>query len=614
MTQVKPDATAEPIAGTTPVAGTPVSGATPQTSGEATELEMTDVVMVGIGASGGIASHVLTEAGLKVVAIEAGPRLDKADFIAHYDELENHNFFNWTGEAKFNKEYPTWRRSADSEPESYRAWFPMANMVGGTSVHYSTMSWRFREDDFRVRSSTVEKYGEEALPEGTSVADWAVTYDEMEPYYEKVEKLIGVSGKGGENPFESPRTSDYPLPPVQRFEGAEYIGEGMEKLGYHPFAIPSGIISEEYDGRPACTYCGYCSGMGCWNDSKSSTLVSAIPRAEATGNLEIRTNSRVFRVLTDDNGRASGVEYRGEDGKMYIQPAKLVILSAYIFENIRLLLLSANEQFPNGLANNSGQVGKHFTAHTYLSVSGIFPGKNFNRFSGATGQAVAMDDFNGDNFDHTDLGFIRGGVVTTQPSQSTPIAGSRQTPPSISRWGSEYANWLRENANSFASFFVQFETLPYEDNYLDLDPEKVDEDGVPVLRITYDLGENEKRYWDYVGPKLEEILVEQGATETWRGEAEPCLLTSHDVGGARAGEDPSTSVLDKHLLTHEIPNLAVLGGAGFASVAGYNPTETIEAWAWLAAEHIAENFDEITGSTTASSKSHIADEQLATVS
>lgn len=605
MTQVKNNAP-PPVGGTTPVASTPVSGATPQTSGDVTELEMTDVVMVGIGASGGIAAHVLTDAGLKVVAIEAGPRLDKEDFLAHYDELENHSFFNWTGETKFNKELPTWRRTPDSEPEPYQPIFPMANMVGGTSVHYATMSWRFRMDDFNIRSSTVEKYGEEALPEGSAVADWAVTYDEMEPYYEKVEQLIGVSGKGGENPFESPRKNNYPLPPLQRFGGGQYVSETMTELGYHPFPTPSGILSEEYDGRPACTYCGYCVGQGCWNDSKSSTLVSAIPRAEDTGNLEIRTNSRVFRVHTDDNGRATGVEYRGEDGKMYVQPAKLVILSAYMFENIRRLLLFANEQFPNGLANNAGLVGKYFSGHSYLAATGVFSGKNFNRFSGsAGGQTEAIDDFNGDNFDHTGLGFIRGGVVTAGPSESMPIAGSRTIPPSVPQWGSEYTSWLRENANSVQSISIQLETLPYDDNFLDLDPEEVDEDGVPLLRITYDIKDNEKKAWEYIGPKLEEILTARGATETWLGDALPSIVTSHDVGGARAGDDPSTSVLDKYLLTHEIPNLAVLGGAGFASLTGYNPTQTIEAWAWLAAEHIAGNFDEITGLSVVSSESGV---------
>lgn len=193
----------------------------------------------------------------------------------------------------------------------------------------------------------------------------------------------------------------------------------------------------------------------------------------------------------------------------------------------------------------------------------------------------------------TDLGFIRGGVTTAGPSESGPIAGSRQVPPSVPQWGVDYVTWLHENANSVMSLFIQLETLPYENNFLDLDPDAVDEDGVPVIRVTFDIGENEKKFWDYAGPKLEELLKHKGATETWRGPAVPLVVTTHDVGGARAGDDPSTSVLDKHLLTHEIPNLAVLGGAGFASIAGYNPTQTIQAWAWLASDYIAKNFDSI---------------------
>lgn len=575
----------------TPVTiATPVTNGTPVSLGEVAELGMTDVVMVGIGAAGGIAAHVLTDAGLKVVAIEAGPRLDKADFLATDDELQA--LWAWDGEPKFNKEIPTWRRSANAETEPYTP-SHMSNMVGGT-LHWTAVAWRFLEDDFKVRSSTIERYGEGALPEGTAIADWAVTYDELEPYYEKTEQLTGVSGEGGANPFEAPRQSGFPMPPLQKFGAGEYIAEGMASLGYSPFAAPAAINSEQYDGRPACSYCGYCGGHGCWNDAKSSTLVTAIPRAERTGNLEIRTNSRVFRVLTDDNGRASGVEYRGDDGNMYIQPARLVILSAYTYENIRLLLLSANDQFPNGLANNAGQVGKYFMTHTTPSVSGVFPGKDFNRFSGAYGQGTAMVDFNADNFDHTDLGFIRGCDVMVSPSSSTPIAGAGQIPPSVPRWGREYVTWLHENANSVQALTVQIETMPYENNFLDLDPEEVDEEGVPVIRVTYDIGGNESRLWDYVGPKLDEILVHQGATETWQTKVAPRPTSTHAVGGARAGDDPQTSVLDKHLLTHEIPNLAVLGGAGFASMTGHNPTLTMQAWAWLAAEHFAEKFDKIT--------------------
>ncbi|HET9661086.1 MAG TPA: GMC family oxidoreductase [Thermomicrobiales bacterium] len=580
---------ATPVTNATPsAAGTPVS------PGEVTKLEMTDVVMVGIGAAGGIASYVLTAAGLKVVAIEAGPRLGVKEFLAHADELQSS--WRWDGEPKFNKEMPTWRRSPDEKAEVYASGAKMSNMVGGTSVHYAAVSYRFLEYDFKERSSIIERYGEEKLPKGTAIADWAITYDELEPYYENVEKLIGVSGKGGENPFEAPRKSDYPLPPLQSFGGADYLAETMADLGYHPYRTPAGIISKDYDGRPACTLCGYCGSYECWNNAKSSTLVSAIPHAEKTGNLEIRTNSRVFRVLTDDSGRASGVEYRGDDGQMYIQPAKLVILSAYTFENIRLLLLSANDQFPSGLANNAGQVGKHYISHTTLFAFGVFPGKNFNRFSGSRAQGFSMDDFYGDNFDHSDLDFVSGADVQTFPAESNPIGASRQIAPSVPQWGSDYANWLHENANSVLEVEYHIETLPYEGNYIDLDPDHVDEDGVPVIRFTYDIGENEQRISEYVGTKVEELLTHRGATETWRGKANPSPMSTHDVGGARAGDDPETCVLDKHLLTHEIPNLAVLGGAGFASISGHNPTETIEAWAWLAAEHIAENFDSIVNS------------------
>lgn len=572
---------------------------------DVTELEETDVVMVGIGATGGIASYVLTEAGLKVVALEAGPRLGIAEFIAHYDELQSTYNWAWDSEPKYNKELPTWRQTPDEKAKTAPG-SRAANMVGGTNVHYDSVSFRFREDDFRIRSSIVEKFGEEALPEGTNIADWAVTYEEMEPYYEKVEHLIGVSGKGGVNPFESPRKSDYPMPPLQPFGGAQFVAEGMEELGYHPYPVPSAINSEPYDGRPACTYCGYCGGHQCWNDSKNSTLVTSIPKAEETGNLEIRPNSRVFKVRTDDNGRASGVEYRGEDGKMYFQPAKLVILSAFMLENVRLLLLSANEQFPNGLANNTGQVGKYFMTHTRVVASGVFPGKNFNRFSGTAGQGVTMDDFSGDRIDPAEVGFIRGAGAQAAATTSTPIDGSGDIPPSVPQWGTEYVSWIHENANSVQSISSQIDTLPYEGNFVDLDPDVVDEDGIPVVRMTYSIHDNEKNAWDYIGGKLEEILTHLGATETWRAALRPAPHSIHKIGGARAGDDPAASVLNKHLLTHEIPNLAVLGGAAYASQSIYDPTLTMQAWAWLAADYMAKNFDEITAATAESSVEAVA--------
>lgn len=559
------------------------------------QLPKADVVIVGLGAAGGIAAHVLTDAGISVVAIEAGPRLDNEDFLANDDEISG-GIRNWTGSPKFNHEIPTWRPDASS-PTGPPPLPPgrMANMVGGSSVHYATQQWRFRADDFTIRSDTIARYGEDAKPEGSTITDWPISYDDLEQYYDQVEYLIGVSGEAGSNPFESPRSRPYPLPPLRRFGFGEMAAEGMSALGYNPFPEPSAIISEDYDGRPACTYCGFCSPYGCWNDSKSSTLVTAIPKAEATGRLEIRPNCRVTRIQSNDQGQVTGVEYLDGDGNMQEQPAGVVVLSSYAFENNRLLLLSTSDFYTNGLANNGGNVGKHHMSHVYVGSYGLFPGMQLNLFSGTVGQGTVIDDLNGDNFDHTDLGFIRGAMVEVFNNTSLPIAQSRTLAPGVPTWGSAYKQWLHDNGNSVGQLFGQVESLPYETNFLDLDPEVTDSLGMPVIRVTYSIGENEVKAQQYISDKLDELLVAMGATETWSaiplGVTQP--MNTHDYGGTRMGDDPESSVVNKFGLAHEVGNLCVLGGSTFVSTTGYNPTHTIEALAWYAAEHIAQNFNDI---------------------
>jgi gluconate 2-dehydrogenase alpha chain len=425
-------------------------------------------VIIGLGAAGGIAASVLTEAGLNVVGLEAGPRLDHDDFLANDDEISG-TILNWTGEPKFNQELPTWRPDANS-PTAPPPVPPvkMANMVGGTSIHYGTQSWRFRADDFTVRTDTIEKYGEDALPAGSTTVDWPVTYDELEPYYDAVEYQIGVSGQAGNiqgemieggNPFESPRQRDFPMPPLRRMGYSEMIAETVADMGYHPFPQPAAINSTEYDDRPACTFCGYCGYFGCWNDSKSSTLVSSIRHAEETGRLEIRPNSRVMRILSNDQGQVTGVEYIDENGDLQEQPAGVVILATYVYENVRLMFLSTSDFFPNGLGNNSGQLGKHYMSHAYVGSYGLFSGTKLNLWSGTTGQAVAMDDFNGDNFDHEGLGFIRGAVLFAS-NGDLPIAKSRSLAPGTPAWGSDYKRWIHENSDSAGQIFAQVEPQP----------------------------------------------------------------------------------------------------------------------------------------------------------
>ncbi|MDB5059269.1 MAG: rane-bound D-gluconate 2-dehydrogenase large subunit [Chloroflexi bacterium] len=557
-------------------------------------LPKADVLLIGIGAAGGIASYVLTKAGLSVVALEAGPRLSNAEFAKQLDEVGGYEARNVLGAPKVNHEIPTWRPRASMPVQHLKPPYAilMANLVGGTSVHFGAQFWRFHESDFKVRTYTVERYGTKALPAGSALADWPVSHADMEPYYDQVEYLIGVSGRGGSNPFEAPRSRDYPLPPVRSMGSAELATKAMRELGYHPFPQPAAVLSRRFNGRPACTFCDFCDGFGCWNNSKSSTLVSAIPAAEKTGKLEIRPNSRVMRILTDSAGNASGVEYLDSNGQTVTQPAAFVILSTYTYENTRLLLVSRTSMFPNGLANNHGQVGKYYMAHYYPSANGIFPGKATNMFSGTASQGVAMDDLNADNFDHAGLGFIRGAEIGVS-NEVRPIGAAANVPPDVPMWGAAYKQWLRQYGNSIITVSGQLENIPSVHNFLDLDPTKKDPLGMPVVRVTYDLHENEMRAGNYMLKKATEILKAMGATKTWYYPPSPLAINSHAYGGTRTGEDPATSVVDPYLITHEVRNLAVLGASTFPSTTGFNPTCTVEATAWFAAEHIAKNFHKL---------------------
>jgi gluconate 2-dehydrogenase alpha chain len=552
-----------------------------------------DVAIIGLGAAGGIASYVLTAAGLDVVGIEAGPYYTLANFARQLDEIGGGSIRNQLGAAKFNQEIPTWRPDARSATRPVGDAIPMNNGVGGSSIHYGTQSWRYLPENFRVRSHNLERYGPSVLPPGSAVVDWPITYDDLEPYYDKVEYLIGVSGKAGANPFEAHRSRGYPLPPLRSFGYGEMAARTFRDMGYHPFPQPAAILSHAYHDRPGCTYCGFCSGFGCWNNSKSSTLVSAIQEAEKTGRLTIRANSRVIRITSDRGGNATGVEYLDPSGSVVFQPARFVILSSFVYENTRLLLLSRGDAFPHGLSNNHGQVGRYYMSHSYVGVNGLFPGRRLNLFNGATGQAVCIDDLDADNFDHSGLGFIQGSVIFAG-NGNLPIAASGSLAPGVPAWGSAYKAWLHTNANSVGGIFAQQETLPYDANFLDLDPHVKDPAGVPVVRVTYSWGENERKAGAYMYARLTRMAREMGATEVWPSFPPlPLALNSHCYGGTRMGDDPGHSVVDGYSLSHEVHNLAIMGGSTFCNTTGYNPTETIEAIAWRSAEHIAENFAQL---------------------
>ncbi len=562
--------------------------------------EKTDVVIVGVGAVGGILAAELGKAGMKVIGLERGPRLSTADFSPH-DELR---YFQRQELRPNAKRTPvTWRPNANATARPLPV-LNYGNQAGGGTVHYGAVSWRFHEDDFRARAQTIERYGASAIPQDSSLADWPLTYRDVEPFYDRAEYDLGVSGKAGNlegrkidggNVFEAPRRREYPLPALLPDQSGVLFEAGARKLGYHPFSTPRAILSQAYQGRPGCTYCGYCQAFGCHVGAKSSILVTKLPEADKTGNFKLLTGTMCYRVNSDNSGRATGVAYYGPDGSENTIEADLVILAPFIYDNTRLLLVSRTEKFPNGLANSSGQVGKHLMAHITARVFVAFDDRFVNIYMGPSAQKHSLDDFNADNFDHGGLGFIRGAQFSVSPAdlEAGPIgtAMSMNPPPGTPRWGAAYRDFLAKNFARYAAVIAQTENLPYADQTIDLDPDVRDQWGLPAPRLTYDWRRaNETARVEFMQRKLEELGRAMGAARVWRAPLGPGSPGAHHEGGTRMGSDPKTSVVNRYGQSWDIPNLFIIGSSTFPTMTGFNPTLTIQALAYMSADAIVKRY------------------------
>jgi gluconate 2-dehydrogenase alpha chain len=463
----------------------------------------------------------------------------------------------------------------------------MMNGIGGSTVHYPGLSARFHPWNFELRSASAARYGAAAIPAGSTTADWPLSYDELEPYYEKVEQSIGVAGANG--PFEGPRRTPYPMPPLRRSGWTNLTDAAARRLGWHPFPAPAALNSVPYNGNPACTYCGFCIDNGCYLGAKGSTDATSVRRAEATGRLQVETGARVVRIETDAQGRATGATYV-RDGRERTATARAVLLATFTYENTRLLLLSRSSAHPNGIGNAHDQVGRNYMAHITPHAFGRFPGTDLNHWNGSWVQATCVEDWNADNFDHTGLGFIGGGLLAAS-HEVKPVSFARSPlPPGVPRWGSGWKAWLAANARSVGSAGAQMECLAYPENRLDLDPVRKDPYGVPVVRITFRPRENELRGAAFLAGRVEQWLREAGADEVWHGPL-PFVEARHCYGGARMGDDPQTSVVDRDGFVHDAPNLGVLGTSVYPASGGHNPTLTLQALAWRTAERLAERID-----------------------
>lgn len=511
-----------------------------------------DVVVVGLGPAGTIAARVLAAAGLRVVALEAGPGAGGGAPGTP------------AARSPIAAPPPTIRRHAGERATPAPGPPAGCNAIGGAKRLAAAQSYRLDPWSLRVRSATDAGHGPGALDPEVMVEDWPLTAADLDPYHDRVERLLEVAGGAASGGRELPGALA-PTAWTTRMAGA------ARRRGWTPFAAPAALRSDAL-APPAA-------------GSVSDELLAA---AIASGAVEVRSEATALEVLVDGD-RVRGVRYR-RAGRTLEQRARAVVLAASVFENVRLLLLSRSPAFPAGLANGSGQVGRHFMAHSVLLVHGLFAGEDLGRASGTPAQATAIADFDGDAFDHRGLGFVGGSLLQAAMTGPTAPGGgplATAPPPGIRPGTPAARRWAADHGRSVGSVWAQPEQLPRAGHRLDLDPAHADPLGRPVLRVTHGLAVDDRRRAAFLAARMGEWLREAGAARVWTAPLVPQPLGTHLYGGTRMGGDPATSVVDADGIAHGRDDLAIVGSSTFPTTGGRGPTQTIEALAWRTAERLA---------------------------
>lgn len=572
-----------------------------------------DVVIVGLGWSGSLMAEELTRAGLNVVAVERGKWRDTAtDFPPAIDMDE----LRWDRRRGMMQpqavETVTFRNRPDQESLPLREWncFQFGWNVGGAGTHWAGMTWRFNPWDFEAKSRTHARYGAGQVPDGLLLQDWGLTYDELEPFYDRFEKIAGTSGTAGNfggqkitggNVFEGPRSSQYPTPALKDTRWMSMYRKTTTEMGLNPFTIPAGNISAPWTNplgvrMGPCTYCGYCEMFGCGNWSKSSPQACILPALTRRKNFEVISETEVLRVnLAEDGKTATGVTMIDANGNQWEQPAGIVVVSAYQIDNVRLLLLSKIGR-PYDHKTGKGVVGRNYAYQTISGANLFFEGERFNPFIGAGALGVQIDDFNADNFDHKGLGFIGGAGIMGFSTGGRPIGMADSIPAGTPRWGSTWKKSMRDNYQNSATIFNQGTSFGHRDVFMDLDPVYKDRHGQPLARVTFDYNENDRRMAKYTMEKAVEIGRKVGATHidpfnSASGNNTPYdQRSTHTTGGAIIGADPETSVLNRYSQVWDVHNVFVMGASSFPNNGGYNPTATVGALALHSAKEIIDRY------------------------
>src|SRR5690242_9671906 len=483
--------------------------------------------------------------------------------------------------------------------------------VGGSGEHWNALCPRFLPDCFELLSRTTEKYGAPRLPANHAIRDWGITYDELEPYYTRVDKLLGVSGKAGNlkgqiaeggNPFEGPRSEEYPTPPTKVPYFGALFRDAAKSLGHHPFPVPSATLSRSYknpDGisRGGCTYCGFCGRFGCMVGAKAQPTNLLLPIIQKRKNVSLRTGTWVRRVLFDaaPKSAARGVTYIDAAGEEFFQPAALVFLASWTFNNTRLLLFSGIGE-PYDPATGRGTVGSNLTHQVSFGAATAFFDQPLNRFMGSGSAGILFSDFDRDDLDRSSLNFIRGGYFSARGYGFQPIGAFGVLPNSIkATWGSEWKKASVSYYDRTATIGFTGEHLAYKANFMDLDPIYKDGLGDPLLRLTLDWHDNERKMVEFATPKAAEVTRAMGAREVnpfpgLRSYDATRYNSTHIQGGTIMGDSPEHSVVSPYLQHWQLPNLFILGGSTFPQNATANPTPTVLAFVYRAADAIIDRY------------------------
>ena len=534
--------------------------------------EEVDFVIIGSGAAGGVIAKELSTNGFSVVVMEQGPYLRPFQFS--HDEVEN--YFGEGLDGRLQDHPHSFRASADQDaaPAFFMPSLFYAKAVGGSTLHFAANYWRLRPVDFQERSLL-------GPISGTTFADWPITYDELEPYYTKVDWEVGVSGEPG--PGDPRRSSGYAVPPMPIKSSGVLLRDGAERMGYTSKPAPLAVLSQPHNGRAACVHCGFCWGQACEVGAKSSTLVSMIPVAERTGRCEVRDRSVVTRIETNAAGRISRVIYQDPDGVEQAQPAKAVVLCANGAETPRLLLHSESSQHPNGLANSSGLVGKNLMFN-YNSQTWARFSEPLNEYKSVVATRVVTDFYESD----ARRGFYGGGGIDARATIGPMFWSAFDNPmPGMPSWGPEFKQQLR-NYNYTMAAVGHSTSLPQETNTIELDPDLIDAWGRPGIRTTYTDHPDDLAFGGFLRDRCAEIMEAAGAEQVTPLPLAPSTRAAHLLGTCRMGNDPQSSVVDRFHRAHDVPNLFICDGSSMVTSGRGQPTMTIQALAFRAADHMTE--------------------------